>query len=81
MTIHGVNENYKNKDWLRRKYVDEEWTTTQIAEYCGVSHKTISRYLERFGIPTRGPQEAQLSGERRRKREHMFESLRKLIQQ
>lgn len=59
---------YRNKEWLKQKYVDEGWSATDISAHCGVSHKTICRWLHKFGIPTRGPQLSQLAGPKRQKR-------------
>lgn len=44
---------YKNKQWLREKYVDEELTMRQIADICGCSHPTILKHLKMFNIDTR----------------------------
>jgi len=70
------NTKYQDKVWLRKKYVDEHWTTLQIGKFCGVSHKTVSRWLEKYGIPTRDNQTAQLMGERRKQRVSALQSIR-----
>lgn len=41
-------------DILRRLYVDEGLTVAQVGERLGQTKGTISRWLERFGIQTRG---------------------------
>lgn len=39
--------------YLRRRYVDEGLSTTQLAEALGVNHGTVSRWLAHFRIPAR----------------------------
>lgn len=70
------NIKYQDKTWLQKKYAEENWSTPQIATFCGVSHKTISRWLEKFNIPTRDPQTAQLTGTRRKERISALKALR-----
>lgn len=41
---------YQSEAWLRRMYLVERLSTTQIAERCGATEMTIYRYLNRFGI-------------------------------
>lgn len=43
---------YRNEDWLREQYVEEGLTQREIGELCGVSHQTISEWLDRFEIDT-----------------------------
>lgn len=40
---------YKNREWLKEKYVDENLSTREIGEICG-SKETIRRWLMRFNI-------------------------------
>lgn len=42
---------YQSKVWLQDRYRTK--TAAQIAEECGVSEMTITRYLETFGIVRR----------------------------
>lgn len=42
---------YTNKVWLQSRYANK--TAAEIAEECGVSEATISRYLTKFGIRIR----------------------------
>ena len=49
---------YQNRAWLHREYIEKQKSTTQIAKDLGVSHKTISRWLHKLGIPTRTIHEA-----------------------
>lgn len=44
---------YKDEKWLRKKYIEEDLLQQEIAELCDVEYHTISRWLERFGIPKR----------------------------
>lgn len=41
---------YKNKEWLKKKYIEEEILTVQIAKLCGVYNTTIGKWLKRFNI-------------------------------
>jgi 5-methylcytosine-specific restriction endonuclease McrA len=45
---------YRNGWWLYQKYHREGWTQRAIAEECGVSPRTVRKYMKRFGIETRG---------------------------
>lgn len=49
---------YKNKDWLRKKYWDEELTVDEIGEECGVSGQTINYWRDKHGIDARDSSEA-----------------------
>lgn len=42
---------YQSEKWLREKYRTK--TAQQIADICGVTEMTISRYLKKFGIMRR----------------------------
>ena len=44
------SKKYKNKEWLKSKYVDEELSLNEIADICNVSHKTISNWKIRFDM-------------------------------
>jgi transposase len=41
---------YQSEVFLRRRYVKEGKTVTQIADELGVSAQTIYRYLVKFGL-------------------------------
>jgi len=45
---------YRDEDWLREQYVEERRTTADIAKECGCSPATISNWLSRNSIETRG---------------------------
>jgi predicted DNA-binding protein YlxM (UPF0122 family) len=45
---------YRDKDTLVNLYIDKEMSQIEIAEKFGVSSSTISTYLQRNNIPTRG---------------------------
>lgn len=51
---------YHNKDWLIRKYQDEQWSQLEIAEFCDVSQSTIYAWMKRFDIPSRDMSESHL---------------------
>ncbi|AXH67276.1 hypothetical protein SEA_WOFFORD_94 [Streptomyces phage Wofford] len=42
---------YESKTWLQEKY--RTMTAKQIADLCGKSEMTITRWLARHGIPIR----------------------------
>lgn len=44
---------YRDEEWLRRKYWDEELTQREMAEECGVSPTTIREYMKEYEVPTR----------------------------
>lgn len=41
---------YKSEAWLKRKYLVDKKTPEEIAKLCDVSHMTIYRYIEKFGL-------------------------------
>lgn len=41
---------YRNENWLRKKYEEEGLSGPQIAEFCGVSDRTIYRWMDKFNI-------------------------------
>lgn len=49
---------YKNKEWLYKKYWNEELSICRIAKLCGVSYTTIYKWLKRYNIPRRHHSEA-----------------------
>jgi len=53
-----LNKNYKDKDYLYKRYVLDEYSTRMIAEDCGFAYSTIWRYLNLFGIKRRNFSEA-----------------------
>lgn len=46
-------KNYKNRNWLNRKYWEEKLSTAQIAELCHCSKTPIRYWLKKFNIPIR----------------------------
>lgn len=50
---------YRNKEWLRRKYIDEKLSTYKIAKICNVGDEPIRLYLHRYNIPIRSKGEAE----------------------
>lgn len=49
---------YQKEHWLEAKYWEEGLTQKEIADKCGVSPRTIRKYMNKFDIPTR-----EMSGE------------------
>ena len=52
------NEIYKNKEWLKNKYVKEQYGSSHIARYCNVDDGTIIYYLKKYNIPIRSRSES-----------------------
>ena len=48
---------YRNKEWLRHKYIDEKLSKSQICKLCGAGETVILKYLKRFNIPRRSTSE------------------------
>lgn len=48
-----TDENWRTKDWLREKYWGEMMTVGEIAEEVGVGRKTVTYYMDEYGIPRR----------------------------
>lgn len=48
---------YRDADWLREQYHGERKTQAAIAEACGVTQGTISRWLRTHGIERRSQSE------------------------
>jgi len=44
---------YRDEEWLREKYWDEELSTNEIADLCGVTNVTISNWMSKHGIEKR----------------------------
>lgn len=44
---------YNDADWLRDQYHGQGRTQKEIAEECGVSPRTIRKFMNKFGIETR----------------------------
>lgn len=43
-------KNYRDENWLRVKFEEDNLSRSDIAERCGVSHKTVMKYCKRFNI-------------------------------
>lgn len=41
---------YRDKAWLREKYIDDDLTQQEIADECGVSKQTINNWTTKFGL-------------------------------
>lgn len=53
-----MNKQYQNKQWLCKKYYDENLSTSEIGEVCGVTDEPIRRWLIRFNKPRRSLSES-----------------------
>lgn len=49
---------YQNKDWLQKKYIDEEWSTCQISKLCNTSSTTVWNWIKKFNIAGRSVRDA-----------------------
>lgn len=56
-----------DKVWLRKKYMDEGLSTTEIAHVVGCGKTSVSSALERYQIPRR--ERTEVSGRKRNSRE------------
>ena len=43
-------EAYKNKNWLNKKYNEENMSQQEIGDYCGVSKHTIRSWVRKYGL-------------------------------
>jgi DNA-binding MurR/RpiR family transcriptional regulator len=41
---------YTSEKWLRHQYLRQRKSPEEIAEMCGVSHMTIYRAINKFGL-------------------------------
>ena len=71
-----MNQNYKNKTWLKEKYQKEMLSCRKIGGLCGVSGKTIYLWLRKLDIPTRNLKEAMIN---RKKKNDMKEVLQEVF--
>jgi transposase len=53
MSSPSTPKKYYDKSWLREQYQDNGLTCQEIAERCGCSKMTISKWLARHDIDTR----------------------------
>ena len=44
---------YRNKEWLKNKYIDEKLAITEISKLCEISPTTIRDWLVKYNIPRR----------------------------
>jgi len=43
-------EHYRNRHWLKQKYLIDRFSSDEIGDMCAVNSRTIRYYLRRFGI-------------------------------
>ena len=48
-----MHQSYKDADWLSRKYSTDKLSCRKIGGLCGVSGKTIYKWLKIYEIPVR----------------------------
>ena len=48
-----MNKLYRNKEWLKNKYINEKLSTRQIGRLVNVDNKTIRYWLKKYNIPSR----------------------------
>ncbi len=49
---------YQDKEWLEKKYWEEELSKSNIGKLCGVDHSSISYYLKKYNISERSLSES-----------------------
>ena len=59
MNSLNPNKTYRNKNWLKKKFLDDDLPIKNIAKFCKVSTNCISSWLKRFGLRKRfkGPKQ------------------------
>jgi transposase-like protein len=67
------SKRYHNREWLEEKYHNERLTMKEIADECGVTATTISDWLDKHDIESRGQREAQLIDGKHTNREWLAE--------
>lgn len=50
------NRRYHDKEWVERRYWDDERTQQEIADECDVDVRTIRKWMKRLDIETRKPE-------------------------
>jgi len=51
----GRSKPLQDESWLREKYIDEDLSSYEIADRCGVSRPTVTNWLHRHGIEVADP--------------------------
>jgi G:T-mismatch repair DNA endonuclease (very short patch repair protein) len=49
---------YKDKEWLSHKYIEEGLSLHQLGRLCGVDAKNIQYWMNKFNLPTRSKSDA-----------------------
>jgi len=49
---------YRSKEWLQNKYINEKLSSRQIAKLCGVAHSVIQYWFKKYNIPIRSYKES-----------------------
>ena len=53
-----MGRQYRDKEWLREKYVEEKLPLAEVGEICDVSCSTIVKWRDRHGLPKRSRSES-----------------------
>ena len=53
-------KNYKDKQWLEKKYISEKLSLEQVGKLCNVGSSIIFHWMKKYNIPTRSNVEAHL---------------------
>jgi hypothetical protein len=61
-----VSEEYKDENWLRNKYYNEELSMKEIANFCGIAEGTIRHYMRKFAMQRRHGKEKITKAHRQR---------------
>jgi len=49
------NENLSDKDWLHEQYIEKKNTMIDIAQKVGCTRQTVSKWVKKHGLQSRGP--------------------------
>jgi transposase len=48
-----MTQKYRNEDWLRQKYREEDLSQSEIANLCDIHQSTLTRWLDKYDIKKR----------------------------
>ena len=46
---------YRDEQWLKKKYINEDLTLKQIGDLCGSGWSVIQKWCKKYHIPLRNP--------------------------
>jgi len=70
---------YQDKEWLRKKYVEEKLSIYEIANIYGYNPSTVYFWLKKLNIPTRSKSEAQMGEKNIYYGKHLPEKMKRKI--